>query len=280
MRRALRSGQTLDVPQDPEDLPGADPRVGAVPGVPVGPGAPGPAGWRGLADDLLREGRWADAEVAARSALERGEPAAWAVLSNALQEQDRTAEAERTLRAAAGRGDTAATLELAVLLQTTGRRVEAGHWARLAADAGNPVAAATLAAWRWDEGRDPALEPQLRSGAAHHPGARTALADLLRSTGRVEEARTVLEQGAARGEVASWLPLGNLYREELDQAVAAEAAYRAGIEGGDLHAHHNLGVLLLDAGDVDTAVEHFSIAAAGGDELAARVLREVLAEGD
>ena len=58
------------------------------------------------------------------------------------------------------------------------------------------------------------------------------------------------------------------------------ASYRAGIEGGDLHSHHNLGVLLLDAGDVDGAIEHFSVAAAGGDELAARVLREVLAEDD
>jgi TPR repeat protein len=104
------------------------------------------------------------------------------------------------------------------------------------------------------------------------------LSALLRGTGRVGEARAVLEAGALRGEVASWLPLGNLYREELADDVAAAAAYRAGIEGGDLHSHHNLGVLLLDSGDVDGAIEHFSIAAAGGDALAARVLREVLAE--
>jgi hypothetical protein len=90
----------------------------------------------------------------------------------------------------------------------------------------------------------------------------------------------VLEEGALLGELASWLPLGNLYRDELGDDVAAAAAYGAGIEGGDLHSHHNLGVLLLDAGDVDGAIEHFSVAAAGGDELAARVLREVLAEDD
>lgn len=186
---------------------------------------------------------------------------------------------ERAFRAAAGRGDQQAALELAVLLREAGRQLEAWHWAQLAADAGSRPAATTLACWRWEESRDPALEPQLRAGAEHSEVARAALADLLRSTRRVEEARTVLERGAARGEVAAWLPLGNLYRDELDDVVAAEAAYRAGIEGGDLHSHHNLGVLLLGAGDVETAIEHFSIAAAGGDELAALVLREVLEEG-
>jgi TPR repeat protein len=189
------------------------------------------------------------------------------------------ARRERSLRVAAERGDAPAALELAHLLREGGRQLESWHWAQLAADAGNRTAAGTLACWRWVESRDVALEPQLRAGADHSASARAGLADLLRATGRVEEARTVLERGAVRGEVASWLPLGNIYREELDDLVAAEAAYRAGIEGGDIHSHHNLGVLLLGTGDVEGAIEHFSIAAAGGDELAARVLREVLSEG-
>ena len=90
----------------------------------------------------------------------------------------------------------------------------------------------------------------------------------------------MLEEGALRGEVTGWLPLGDLYREELHDDVAAAAAYRAGIESGDLHAHHALGVLLLDGGDVNGAIEHFSIAAAGGDDLAARVLRQLVTEED
>jgi tetratricopeptide (TPR) repeat protein len=236
--------------------------------------------WLNLASALAEVGRWTEAEHAARSALESGDGGAWPVLADALEAQGRSTEAQRTLRAAAGRGDSRAALVLAELLRRSGRQLEAWHWAQVAADAGNEVAAGTLAGWRWIETRDPALERELRGGAEHSELARTGLSALLRSTDRIEEARAVLEEGALLGEVSSWLPLGNLYREDLHDDVAAVAAYRAGIEGGDLHAHHNLGVLLLDAGDVDGAIEHFSIAAAGGDELAAQVLREVLAEDD
>jgi tetratricopeptide (TPR) repeat protein len=234
--------------------------------------------WLNLAHALAEVGRWADAERAARAALDAGDRKAWVVLGDALEAQGRSTEAQRMLRAAAGRGDDQAALALAHVLRESGRQLEAWHWAQVAADSGNEVAAGTLAGWRWEETRDPALEPQLRAGAEHVEGARTGLAALLRSTDRVEEARAVLEEGALRGEVDCWLPLGNLYRDQLDDDVAAAAAYRAGIEGGDLHSHHNLGVLLLDRGDVDGAIEHFSIAAAGGDDLAARVLREVLEE--
>jgi hypothetical protein len=182
------------------------------------------------------------------------------------------------LRTAAERGDSAAALELAAALRESGQHLEAWHWATAAADAGSPVAAGTLSWWRWQETRDPGLEPQLRAGAEHSAHARACLGVLLRTTGRVAEARAVLEEGVLRGELASWVPLGNLYRDELGDDVAAAAAYQAGIDGGDLHAHHDLGVLLLESGDMEGAVEHFSIAAAGGDQPAARVLREVLAE--
>jgi TPR repeat protein len=192
--------------------------------------------------------------------------------------EPRDDDAQRALRTAAERGDDRAALTLAHELRESGLQLEAWHWAQVAADAGNLAATGTLASWRWAQTRDLALEPQLRATAAHSEHARACLGALLRSTGRVEEARTVLEEGALRGEPASWLPLGNLYREVLRDDVAAAAAYRAGIEGGDLHAHHDLGVLLLESGDVEGAIEHFSIAAAGGDEPAARVLREVLAE--
>jgi tetratricopeptide (TPR) repeat protein len=236
--------------------------------------------WLNLAYALAELGRWEESERAARRALDCGDRNGWTALGEALTGQGRAAEAERTFRVAAARGDADAALELAYVLRDSARQLEAWHWAQVAAEAGHAVALGTLACWRWDETRDPALEPQLRAGVEHYEHARTCLSHLLRATDRVEEARALLEEGVLRGEVSGWLPLGNLYRDELDDDVAAAAAYRAGIEGGDLHSQHTLGVLLLDSGDVDGAIEHFSIAAAGGDELAARVLREVLAEDD
>jgi TPR repeat protein len=194
--------------------------------------------------------------------------------------EPRDDDAQRALRTAAERGDDRAALALAHELRESGLPLEAWHWAQVAADAGNRAAAGTLASWRWQQTHDLAMEAQLRATAGHSEHARASLGALLRGTGRVEEARSVLEEGALRGELASWQPLGNLYREVLGDDVAAAAAYRAGIDGGDLHAHHDLGVLMLESGDVEGAIEHFSIAAAGGDEPAARVLREVLAEGD
>lgn len=144
----------------------------------------------------------------------------------------------------------------------------------------DPLTRASWACRIWDETADPSVEAALRGGVGLHPRARTYLADLLLAVGRVDEAREVLEQGALRGESAAWVPLGNLYRDQLGDAVAARAAYLAGIEAGDLHAHHNLGVLLLtDGADRQAAIEHLTVAADGGDELAALVLREVIAEG-
>jgi tetratricopeptide (TPR) repeat protein len=127
----------------------------------------------------------------------------------------------------------------------------------------------------WCTTLDPALEADLRAGADHLPAARADLGDLLRSTGRSAEARRVLERGAKLGEPVCWLPLGNLYADELRDIEAAEEAYRAGISAGDTYCHHNLAVLLADRGDLEGAVEHFREGAAAGDTLAAEALKEL-----
>ena len=95
---------------------------------------------------------------------------------------------------------------------------------------------------------------------------------------RTGEAREVLETGAAKGEVASWLPLGNLYADEVGDLDAAEAAYRSGIAAGDDHSHHDLAGLLEERGDLDGAGFHYRLGAAGGDALAAAALRRLLGE--
>ena len=44
---------------------------------------------------------------------------------------------------------------------------------------------------------------------------------------------------------------------------------------GDTFCHHNLGVLLVDRGDLEGAIEHFRLGAASGDALAAEALRDL-----
>jgi hypothetical protein len=56
----------------------------------------------------------------------------------------------------------------------------------------------------------------------------------------------------------------------------ADAAYRAGAELGDAHAHHNLAVLLESHGDLVGAERHFRQAAERG-ALAEAALRDVSA---
>jgi hypothetical protein len=99
---------------------------------------------------------------------------------------------------------------------------------------------------------------------------------LLRTSGRNEEARRVLERGAELGETEILFALGNLYACDFDEPEAAETAYRADIAAGDLHCHNNLGSLLLDRDDLEGAEAEFRLGAEAGDALAARNLRSLL----
>lgn len=172
-------------------------------------------------------------------------------------------------------GDSAAWRNLGAVLEQRGELDAALDAYRGAADAGDPEAAAIVACRLWCTTLDPALEDALRIGADHLPAARADLGDLLRSTGRWIEARWVLERGAKLGESVCWLPLGNLYADEMGDVESAEEAYRAGIQAGDTFCHHNLGVLLADRGDLEGAVEQFRLGAASDDALAAEALREL-----
>ena len=135
------------------------------------------------------------------------------------------------------------------------------------------MATAVLATWRWDDTHDVALEPTLRDGADVYESARTALSHLLRATGRITEARELLEEGTRLNEEGAWLPLGNLLLDDFDDPQAAELAYRGGIAAGDAHSHHNLARLLEARGEREQAIEHYQAGAASGDELAAAALK-------
>lgn len=197
-----------------------------------------------LGNALAEQERWLEAVTAYELALQRDESDAWLNLGVVLHELGDLAGEIRAYRAAEAAGDTFGTLSLAFALRELGERDAAMEAAERAAACGNDTAAAAVACWQWCTSLDPALEPALRAGADHFPATRADLGDLLIGTGRIQEARTVFELGVALGEIESMVPLGNLCKGLLDDAAAAEAAYRAGVAHGDPHAHHNLAVLL------------------------------------
>ena len=226
-----------------------------------------------LGNALAAQGRWPEAVDAYEVALAGGEADAWRNLGLVLEDLGDLAGAMRAYRGAVDAGDLEGGLQLAFLLREQGEREAALAVAQEIADAGDAEAAGVVACWRFCATLDPALEGALRAGADHFPAARTDLAHLLRESGRGAEARSVLERGAKLGEQVAWLPLGNLYREDLGDDEAAEEAFRAGIAAGDVYCHQNLAVLLADRGDLDGAVEQFRLGAEAGDQLAAQTLR-------
>jgi tetratricopeptide (TPR) repeat protein len=231
-----------------------------------------------LGNALAAQRRWADAVPAYEQAIATGETDAWVNLGVVREELGDVTGAMRAYREAARTGDSNGALALAFLLKERGEPEEADQMARQALDAGNRAAAGVLASWAWNRTLDPTLEPALRAGAERYPAARADLAELLRSTGRAVEARSVLERGAKLGERELWLPLGNLYGDELRDQAAAEQAYLSGIAAGDSYCHHNLGLLLAERGDVDGAEEQFRLGASAGDQKAAAALRRLMGE--
>ncbi|MEP7763746.1 tetratricopeptide repeat protein [Sanguibacter sp. 25GB23B1] len=229
-----------------------------------------------LGNTLGQLGRGVEAVTAYERALAGGETDAWLNLGNVLKDLGDLAGAMHAYRGAAAAGDSNGSVALAFCLREQGERDEAMAVARTAATAGNEIARAVVACWEWCRTLDPSLEPELRAGAEHFPSARADLGDLLRSTGRVAEAREVLERGTGRREVECWLPLGNLLSHALGDEHAAEAAYRSGITAGDTFCHNNLGVLLEERGDERGAEEQCRLGAAAGDALAERALRDLL----
>ncbi|MGO4603672.1 tetratricopeptide repeat protein [Terrabacter sp. 2YAF2] len=231
-----------------------------------------------LGNCLAEQERWLEAVAAYEVALGRGESDAWLNLGLVLHELGDLVGEIRAYEAAEAAGDSGGALGLAFALREQGDRDAAMQAAQRSAAAGNDTAAAVVACWQWCTSLDPALDPALRAGADHFPSARADLGHLLVDTGRIGEARAVLERGMKLGEVESMLPLGNLYADVLGDEQAAETAYRAGAAHGDAHSHYNLAVLLEERGDRAGAEQHYRAAIEGGDTLAVSALRELLDE--
>lgn len=232
--------------------------------------------WFNVGNELKAQGRPEEAVRAYQKAIAAGENDAWLNLGFCLEDLGDLAGAMNACRHADQVGDKNGALALAYMLREQGEGDEAERMAQRGASLGNLQAVGTAACWAYDRTHDPALEHDLRRGAEHYRSARTDLAEILRETGRVEEARLELTRGAKLGEQDSWLPLGNLLSDDLGDLDAAEDAYRAGIAAGDRNCHNNLGNLLLERDDIAGAEEQFRQGAQFGDQLAARALKDLL----
>lgn len=228
-----------------------------------------------LGNELLIQERWREAATELQAALHAGVTAAALNLGHALSALGDFDGASEAYRAGAAAGDGGAMLALALELRDSGQAVPALDLAVRAAGSGYDLARSVVASWKWDATSDLALEPELREGADVWGPTRAALAHLLRSTGRVDEARTVLELGAGAGQMECWLPLGNLLWDAYDDLQGARSAYVEGTRAGDNFCHHNLGALLEALGDDSGARREYERGAEGGDEMALRALGEL-----
>src|ERR1700712_4147753 len=149
-----------------------------------------------LGNALAAQQRWTEAVDAYEVALRGGEADAWRNLGKVLEDLGDLAGAMRAYRGAADAGDLEGGLQLAFLLREQGERHAAMDVAQEIAAMGDQEAAAVGACWRWCATLDPSLEPALRAGQDFFPAARADLAQLLRESGRMDEARFVLEKGA------------------------------------------------------------------------------------
>lgn len=232
-----------------------------------------------LGNELLAQERWLEAAAELRKALDEGVTAAALNLGHALSSLGDADGAEEAYRAGAALGDAGAMLAVAFLVSDSGQTSAALELANAAADAGYDLARSVAACWKWGATLDPNLEQDLRVAADDWGPARAALGDLLRGTGRPDEAREVLEFGAGLGQFECWVPLGNLLVDVFEDREGARHAYVEGIRAGDNHAHHNLGVLLESLGDEPGARREYQLGAEGGDQLAARALAELGGDG-
>lgn len=159
-------------------------------------------------------------------------------------------------------GDLLGHIRLGQLLEKADQATQAQAHYRIALQGGLPSAPSALGLLlaRQESWRE--AEPLLRvaAGCPDDPDARSWLGLALRRLGRIEEARAVLTAAADADEWESCIPLGNLLWDEDGDLAGAENAYRRAREAGDENAYLNLGLLLLETGQIEAARAELTLA--------------------
>lgn len=100
----------------------------------------------------------------------------------------------------------------------------------------------------------------------------------------IEQTRRIAEDASDPRRAMASADLGRAYaagahglKKDMEAALSH---LRVGVEGGDVSAQRDLGLLLLESGQAGEAAEHLKLAAEAGDEEAAGVLQQLVAEAD
>jgi len=100
----------------------------------------------------------------------------------------------------------------------------------------------------------------------------------------IEQTRRLADDASDPRRTMAAVDLGRAYAagaHGLQKDLSKAASYlRLGVEGGDVSAQRDLGVLLLEMGQPAEAAEQLKIAAEAGDEEAAGVLQQLVAESN
>jgi tetratricopeptide (TPR) repeat protein len=210
-------------------------------------------------------GRYAEAEVAFRSAIDGGDQDADVTLANMLADDlDRPDEAIAIYRAAIDRGVDVARRNLASTLIDLGRPGEA---VKLLCDPPSTTAEAliTLGFALEKEGRLTDALAVYERAAEDSPSADSSRAAVLHELGDFDAAVTAYRRAIERGDPDAPTYLGYLYSSHNDPQ-AAERVYQAALEDGNHQVLLNYGNLLADIpGREDEATDLYRQAIATGE---------------
>lgn len=227
--------------------------------------------WLNLGNSLRELGREPEAAVAFRRAIAEGEQDALLNLGDVLLALDEQGEARIVLEEASSSGDRTAHLYLARLFATQGEVDSALAAYEVARRSGVAAATGELGIYLYDLGRDEEAEPLLASCADEDADCRASLGDLLRRSGRIEDALRLLEEGVRLQQVEAYIPYASALLEQ-GRSVEAEAILREAAARGDSYAHLNLGLIHEQAGRPLQALQEYVLGQTAGDREATAAL--------